>query len=116
MAAVEYLFSYGTLRQAGVQLAVFGRELAGKSDSLRGFELDFVKITDPDVIASSGSDEHPILKRSADPSAEVAGIALAVVPEDVPAADAYEVSDYVRITVTLKSGRRAYVYVSAEQA
>lgn len=41
---------------------------------------------------------------------------LAIGPEDVAKADAYEVADYCRIAVTLASGRYAYVYVAAEDA
>jgi hypothetical protein len=48
----ELLFSYGTLRQREVQLSTFGRVL----DGIVGFDLDYVMITDPHVIATSGSD------------------------------------------------------------
>ena len=44
------------------------------------------------------------------------GSALAIGSEDVAKADAYEVANYRRITVTLASGRIAYVYVAAEDA
>ena len=58
----ELLFSYGTLRQREVQLATFGRELDGYVDAVIGYDLDYVTITDPHVIATSGSDRHPILR------------------------------------------------------
>lgn len=112
---VIHMFSYGTLRQSEVQLAVFGRTLKGTPDALPGFEICVLKITDPEVIATSGSNEHPILRRAGTASNEVAGIALEITPQDVSAADAYEVSDYVRSTITLKSGRRAYVYLAATE-
>lgn len=57
----ELLFSYGTLRQPDVQLATFGRQLDGHRDAIVGFDLDYLTITDPHVIATSGSDRHPIL-------------------------------------------------------
>ena len=110
-----YLFSYGTLRQREVQLLVFGRELEMTPDALPGFELGVVRIVDPEVIATSGSDEHPILRRSDDPTARVEGVALVVTARDLASADAYEVEDYRRIAVELASGRRAYVYVAREQ-
>ncbi|HEX7826394.1 MAG TPA: gamma-glutamylcyclotransferase, partial [Mycobacterium sp.] len=56
----ESLFSYGTLQQRDVQLTTFGRELDGHPDAIIGFDLDWVTITDPHVIETSGSDRHPI--------------------------------------------------------
>ena len=109
-----YIFSYGTLQDPAVQEAVFGRRLPSLPDELPGFVLDRVRIIDPDVIAKSGSDEHPILRRSSAAGASVMGSALAVALEDVAKADAYEVADYRRIAVSLASGRNAYVYVAAE--
>ena len=35
----ECLFSYGTLQAKDVQVAVFGREVAGREDSLPGYEV-----------------------------------------------------------------------------
>ena len=58
----ELLFSYGTLRQPEVQRATFGREIEGRPDAIIGYDLDYVTITDPNVIATSGSDRHPILE------------------------------------------------------
>jgi hypothetical protein len=34
-----WLFAYGTLRQREVQLAIFGRRLAGRADVLPGYAL-----------------------------------------------------------------------------
>lgn len=45
------LFSYGTLRQSDVQLATFGRLLDGTPDTLVGYRLGKIEITDLDVIA-----------------------------------------------------------------
>jgi hypothetical protein len=99
-----------------VQQAVFGRRLVTTPDELPGFVLDRLRITDPDVIAKSGKNEHPILRRSFAAGASVLGAALAIEPSDVSKADAYEVEDYRRIAVILASGRSAFVYVAAEDA
>ena len=107
----ELLFSYGTLRQREVQLTTFGRELNGQSDAITGFELDYVRITDPHVIATSGSNRHPILRPTELDGAEVAGTVFTITPAELAAADEYEVDDYQRIRVPLRSGRRAWVYV-----
>lgn len=109
----DLLFSYGTLRQPEVQRATFGRELDGRLDAIVGYEVDYVTITDPHVIATSGSDRHPILRPTDRPGAAVEGTAFAVSAADLAAADEYEVDDYRRITVPLRSGSDAWVYVFA---
>jgi hypothetical protein len=58
------LFSYGTLQLESVQLASFGRVLAGSRDAIPGFKKTLVEITDPDVLAKSGERFHPIVARS----------------------------------------------------
>ena len=109
----ELLFSYGTLRQRGVQLATFGRELDGYVDAVVGYELDYVTIDDPQVIATSGSNRHPILRPTDRPDAHVDGTVFAISEAELAAADEYEVDDYRRISVPLRSGPHAWVYVFA---
>ena len=112
-AKTELLFSYGTLRQREVQLSTFGRELNGQSDAIVGFELEYVTITDPHVIATSGSDRHPILRPTDRPGAAVEGTVFAIGTAELAAADEYEVDDYRRVAVPLRSGDQAWVYVFA---
>jgi gamma-glutamylcyclotransferase (GGCT)/AIG2-like uncharacterized protein YtfP len=109
----ELLFSYGTLRQPDVQRATFGREIDGTPDAIVGYDLDYVTITDPRVIAASGSDRHPILKPTDRADAAVEGMVFAISEADLAAADEYEVDDYRRITVPLRSGGEAWAYVFA---
>ena len=109
----ELLFSYGTLRQPEVQRATFGREIDGTPDAIVGYDLDYVTITDPRVIAASGSDRHPILKPTDRADAAVEGTVFAITEGELAAADEYEVDDYRRITVPLRSGGEAWVYVFA---
>jgi gamma-glutamylcyclotransferase (GGCT)/AIG2-like uncharacterized protein YtfP len=109
----ELLFSYGTLRQREVQLATFGRPLVGELDAIVGYDLDYVTITDPHVIATSGSDRHPILRPSDRPDAHVDGMVFAISAAELAAADRYEVDDYRRISASLQSGGHAWVYVFA---
>jgi len=110
----ELLFSYGTLRQPGVQRDVFGRELDGRPDAIVGYDLEYVTITDPRVIAASGSDRHPILKPTDRADAAIEGTVYGVSEDDLAAADDYEVGDYERVAVPLRSGDQAWVYVFAE--
>ena len=50
---------------------------------------------------------------SGDPSDEVAGTVFRISADELAAADRYEVADYTRVQVRLKSGREAWVYVKA---
>jgi len=109
----ELLFSYGTLRQPEVQRATFGREIAGRPDAIIGYDLEYVTITDAHVIATSGSDRHPILKPTDRAGAAVEGTVFVISEADLAAADEYEVDDYVRVAVPLRSGGTAWVYVFA---
>ena len=111
------LFSYGTLRRPEVQLAIFGRLLEGREAAVAGYRLDWLTITDPAVIATSGSDQHPLLvpiAAHAEPDAEpVRGTVFTLTPDELLAADAYEVDDYRRVLVPLDTGDEAWVYVFA---
>jgi gamma-glutamylcyclotransferase (GGCT)/AIG2-like uncharacterized protein YtfP len=109
---MTYLFSYGTLQQEDVQIATFGRTLRGETDALPGYTRRNVTITDPDIVRKSGASVHPIVVTSTDAADRVPGTVFAVTEADLLAADAYEVSDYQRVSVRLQSGRDAWVYVS----
>lgn len=113
---VHRVFSYGTLRQPLVQESLFGDHVPTEPDDLPGWRLDWVTITDPDVIRTSGSDRHAILRRGSS-SDVVEGSVLTLGHEwHLRVVDDYEVADYQRIEVTLVSGTTAWVYVSAEDA
>ncbi len=105
------LFSYGTLQLESVQMASFGRLLNGQADTMPHYRKDMIEITDPEVVRTSGERFHPIVSASEDPSDEVEGTLFRITPDELAAADRYEVSDYKRIEVTLKSGLVAWVYV-----
>jgi hypothetical protein len=109
-----WLFSYGTLRQTEVQVALFGRALDGQDDVLPGYSVSPLQITDPSVIATSGSALHTIARATGDPLDRVPGTAFRISEAELAAADAYEVADCARVTVLLGSGIAAFVYVSAE--
>jgi len=108
--APHRVFSYGTLRQAQVQRALYGREVLTVADALPGYRLEWLLITDPEVISTSGSDRHPILRRGTAADA-VDGAYLELDDAELAATDAYEVEDYQRVEVTLASGVTAWVYV-----
>jgi gamma-glutamylcyclotransferase (GGCT)/AIG2-like uncharacterized protein YtfP len=111
--AAILLFSYGTLQDKKVQIAQFGRELRGQADSIPGYRQSLLEITDPDVLAKSGKTHHPIVEPSPDPADEVSGTVFEITAQELAAADEYEVSDYQRVSVKLKSGAQAWVYIRA---
>lgn len=99
------LFSYGSLQQPAVQLAVFGRELAETTDALPGFELGSVR---------RGERQLANVERSSQPESRVPGLVFEVTDAELAAADAYETADaYTRIRVRLASGVDAWTYVEA---
>jgi hypothetical protein len=107
------LFSYGTLLDKAVQLANFCRELTGTADSLPGYSIALIAIRDPAVVATSGKSHHTISVRSSNRTDEIPGMVFKITPDELAAADRYEVADYTRVQVTLKSGLRAWAYVRA---
>ena len=103
---MPWVFSYGSLQTPAVQLATFGRRLAGLADSLAGFELGTVQ---------HGDRRHANLKRCAQAECRVSGMVFELSDAELQTADAYEHADaYTRIAVTLASGLEAWVYVDAE--
>lgn len=111
-----HLFSYGTLRLPAVQLASFGRLLEGSADTMPGWRTTMIEITDPDVLATSGEGFHPIVEPGASDADAVEGVVYRISEAELAAADAYEVADYARTLVTLRSGIAAWVYVRAADA
>lgn len=95
-----------------MQLANFGRELAGSSDTLPGYSTALIAIRDQAVVEQSGNSHHAIAERS-NVTDQVPGMVFRITPEELMAADRYEVSDYTRVQVTLGSGLRAWAYVRA---
>ncbi|GEM_PF-76453 len=108
-----WLFSYGTLQDKAVQLAKFGRELTGQTDSMPGYRQDWVEITDAEVVATSGKSRHPIVFPSGNAEDSVSGMVFQISEKELAAADDYEVADYKRVEVTLTSGLTAWVYIRA---
>ncbi|WP_125779290.1 gamma-glutamylcyclotransferase family protein [Pseudoalteromonas rubra] len=113
---MEALFSYGTLQQPQVQLDTFGRLLDGEADSLIGYRLGQVRISDPTVLKSSNKEYHPILIHTANPDDEVTGTVFLITQQELMRADSYEVDDYARQEATLKSGKTCWIYAASNSA
>lgn len=111
--ADEALFTYGTLQLPDVQRDTFGRLIQGEEDVLAGYTVDYVEIDDDRVVEVSGADVHPVLRETGDVRDKVVGMVVWLTADELEAADEYEVSLYRRASVTLASGRTAWVYVTA---
>jgi gamma-glutamylcyclotransferase (GGCT)/AIG2-like uncharacterized protein YtfP len=107
------LFSYGTLRQAAVQLSTFGRLLHGQPDELVGFEQSPLEVDDPAFVAASGTARHAIVRFNGRGDSRVPGTVFEVTDGELADADRYEPAGYTRVAATLASGRRAWVYADA---
>ena len=106
------LFSYGTLQLEAVQIESFGRKLNGSLDVLTGYELSEVEIHDSMVLSRSQQKFHPVaIPGTIDDLIE--GTVFDITDEELVQADTYEVSDYKRVSVVLKSGKTAWAYVAA---
>jgi gamma-glutamylcyclotransferase (GGCT)/AIG2-like uncharacterized protein YtfP len=104
------LFSYGTLQENEVQLALFGRLLKGEPDELVGFTRSTQTIDDPAFVAQSGKAEHAVVTFTGKSEHRVRGMVLELSDAEIEAADRYEPAGYERIRTTLRSGREAWVY------
>jgi len=107
-----YLFSYGTLQQEEVQMETFGRLLQGTEDVLQGYRLGEIEITDTEVLRSSKKKLHPILFFTGSSKDSVIGTVFRITSSELEQADAYEVLDYQRVCICLKSGIYCWAYVS----
>jgi len=108
------LFSYGTLQQENVQLAVFGRLLHGQEDELPGFEQSLATIDDPQAVAAGGKTHHANVTFNGANDSRVGGTVFEITDAELAAADQYEhVVAYKRVAAVLASGKQAWVYVDA---
>ena len=113
---MENLFSYGTLKQESVQLKNFGRLLEGHGDVLQGYCLREIEIQNKSVIKISGKKLHPIIVFTGKHEDEVRGEVFRVTLDELLKADGYEVEDYERVEVLLRSGIRSWVYASRRES
>ena len=106
------LFSYGTLQQEEVQLATFGRKLAGEKDLLVGYEPSLVKITDPEWAERLNKAHHQNVCKTGDDWSNVQGTVFDVTDSELALADTFEAQfAYERVSVSLASGKNAWVYL-----
>ncbi len=109
----QFLFSYGTLQQESVQLAIFGRRLTGMADGLPMFSQAVYEVLEGAGARTNRKKRYPIVKYSGRVTDVVHGTALRVTTEELRKADEYEGMAYKRIAALLQSGACAWVYADA---
>lgn len=96
---IELIFSYGTLQDEEVQLAVFQRSLKGEKDRLLDYQLQSAQVYG----------RYPVVRPVSHCIAT--GMCYELKPEELALADAYEGPGYRRKLLPLESGRKAWVYL-----
>jgi gamma-glutamylcyclotransferase (GGCT)/AIG2-like uncharacterized protein YtfP len=110
--ATEYLFSYGSLQLEAVQLATYGRLLAGRPDALADYCFTLVPVKAENAAAHPGVTHHRNLQFTGSAMDVIEGTVFVVTPAELAQTDAYEApDDYHRVSVQLQSGLTAWVYV-----
>ena len=107
----HYLFSYGTLQLENVQLQNYNRKLKGFKDTLEGYKLSQIEITNEVVLEKSGKKFHPIAVPSKNKSDFIDGVIFEITENELLETDKYEVSAYKRVQKKFKSGNEAWVYI-----
>lgn len=110
----ENLFSYGTLQRDNVQFKLFGRLLMGSTDSLKGYKLSSIEITDESFISKGEEKFQLIAIISNDKNDIIEGTLLEVSKEELLLADKYEPAGYKRVNVGFSSGKKGWIYVAPE--
>lgn len=104
------LFSYGTLQEARVQNALFGRTFTSRPDALPGFTRGHVPVVAADAL-NAGLTHYENAVHTGREGDAVDGTVLEVTDAELEQADDYESpAGYVRVEVTLASGVRAWLY------
>ncbi|WP_121353694.1 gamma-glutamylcyclotransferase family protein [Flavisolibacter nicotianae] len=108
----EFLFSYGTLQNEAVQLALFGRRLHGTSDALNGYCVAAIEISDEAFLAKGEDRNQSTAVRSDKPNDGIRGMVFEITSEELLQADRYEPANYQRVSVVLASGKQAWLYMA----
>lgn len=104
MRQTTFLFTYGTLQDSQIQLQLFQRKLHGHEDLLMGHCESPIKI----------EGKYPVIYPSPNPKNSIKGVVYELLPHELLQADSYEGPDYVRLEVSLVSGKKAWVYTGRQ--
>jgi hypothetical protein len=91
---------------------LFGRKIVGEPDSLQGYKLASIDISDPVFLAKGEAKSQLTVVQTNDIADSINGTALAFTNEELLTADQYEPVGYVRVSVKLVSGKPAWLYIA----
>ncbi|MCC4906688.1 gamma-glutamylcyclotransferase family protein [Microbacterium sp. cx-59] len=115
-SADQLLFAYGTLLRPTTQLDVFGRLVHADDDILPGYALRYCDGEDPRAADPTAHTVLPLLRPTGSELDKVPGQLLHLSPDELDAADEFQVPLYRRARVTVASGRRAWLYLRRPEA
>ncbi len=102
MEKIKFLFTYGTLQDERLHHAIFQKKMEGSSDKLKGYRISEAKV----------DGVYPMAEHTGNEKDSIEGIVYEIVEEHLKEADDYEGELYERISVTLHSGKKAWVYIT----
>ena len=104
---MEKLFSYGTLRDAEIQRALYGRLVKTTPDAIIGYCFRTIHLTDWKYSEISGGNVQKTIEKG---PGEIDGAVLLLTPDELTRTDEYEPKGYARFKVPLRSGGEAWAY------
>lgn len=102
MEKIKFLFTYGTLQDERLHHALFQKKMEGSDDSLVGYAISEAK----------ADGVYPMAEHTGNKKDSIEGIVYAIDENHLKGADEYEGDLYERISVTLTSGKKAWVYIT----
>jgi hypothetical protein len=111
------VFTHGSLQEEAVQVSLYGRVLRCEPDELVDCIRTQIEVPAWHKAAAAGVAYYTNVTFLRGSGGRVAGKVLELTEAELVATDRYEKdADYVRVQVDLASGRRAWVFVSAQTA
>lgn len=104
MSTKTFLFSYGTLQEEQVQLALYNRKLIGFAAVLKGYQLASKKI----------AGKYPILIKTENAADAIEGMVFEISNKELLKTDSYEGIHYTRVKEILPSGVKAWCYIQQQ--
>lgn len=102
MEKIEFLFTYGTLQDERLHHAIFKKKMEGTADTLLGYRISEAK----------ANGIYPMAEYTGNEKDAIDGITYQIGEKHLKEADEYEGDLYERISVTLVSGKKAWVYIT----
>lgn len=106
MSTKTLIFSYGSLQEENVQLALYRRKLVGFTDVLKGYKLASKRI----------ANRYPIIIKTESTTDTIKGMVFEISSDELLETDTYEGFHYTRVEVKLQSGVKAWCYIQQKEA